>query len=112
MFLTCLLRLLVLLSGITTFVSAQQNSDSQPPVSVFTLPLDNGSENYTFALNLPSNSEYVYFYLAGPTAYSWIAVGTGSEMTDSLMFLVYLNSAGSSEFLLPKKCRIQVYSPY
>jgi hypothetical protein len=90
---------IVLFSGIPTLALAQQNSDNQLPTSVFILPLDNGSDNYTFALNLPSNSEDIYFHLSGPAAYSWIAVGTGSEMKDSLMLLVYLDSVGSSASL-------------
>ncbi|QKX59257.1 uncharacterized protein TRUGW13939_06389 [Talaromyces rugulosus] len=105
MFPNYLLRFIVLFSGIPTLAFVQQqNSDSQLPVSVFTLPLDNGSENYTFALNLPSDSEEVYFRLAGPAIYSWIAVGTGSEMKDSLMLLVYLDSAGSNVTLSPRLC--------
>jgi hypothetical protein len=96
---SCLLGFLVLVSRIPSLASAEQNSDIQPPVSVFTLPLDNGSKNYTFAVNLPTNSEDIYFRLVGPLVYSWIAVGTGSEMKDSLMLLVYLDSAGSSASL-------------
>lgn len=70
-------------------------SDNTLPTSVFVLPLGNDSKNYTFALNLPTNSEDVYFRLSGPADYSWVAVGTGSKMKDSMMFLIYANAAGT-----------------
>ncbi|KAH8698675.1 hypothetical protein BGW36DRAFT_396389 [Talaromyces proteolyticus] len=74
------------------------------PTSVFVLPLENDSRNYTFALNLPSNSEDIYFRLSGPADYSWVAVGTGSEMKDSLMFLLYADAEGTGTTLSPRLC--------
>lgn len=66
------------------------------PGSVFILPLQGPSSNYTFAVNIPENSEDVYFHLSGPTEYSWIAVGTGNQMKDSLMIILYSNEHGDS----------------
>jgi hypothetical protein len=75
------------------FVSAASTSNA---ASIFNLPVKSGS-NYTFALNIPDGSTDLYFHLSGPTSYSWIAVGTGSKMQDSLMIVIYSNADGSSE---------------
>lgn len=72
-------------------------------MSIFNLPLQSNTANYTFALNIPDGSTDLYFHLAGPTAYSWIAVGTGSEMADSMMFVMYSNADGTSEFVQSRK---------
>jgi hypothetical protein len=76
-------------------------------VSTFTLPLGSNSENYTFALNIPDNSSDVYFHLSGPTLYSWVAVGTGQEMKNSLMILLYSDASGKSK---PSKVVLSVNS--
>lgn len=70
------------------------------PASVFILPLNDGSENYTFGINIPSNSQDLYFHLSGPARYSWIAVGTGSVMKDSLMFVMYSDAHGTGQPVL------------
>jgi hypothetical protein len=63
------------------------NDANNAAISVSAASLDNGeSGEYAFALNIPSNSDDIYFHLSGLAKYSWIAVGTGSEMKDSLMF--------------------------
>jgi hypothetical protein len=86
----------VLCLALASLVLGQTNSDIQnDPISVFVTSPGSGSGNYVFALNVPSNSEDIYFHLSGPADYSWIAVGTGSEMRDSLMFIAYLNSTGN-----------------
>lgn len=72
-------------------------------MSIFNLPLPPNTANYTFALTIPDGSTDLYFHLSGPTAYSWIAVGTGSEIADSMMFVMYSNADGSSQFVLPPK---------
>jgi hypothetical protein len=52
------------------------------------------AQNFTFSLTVSLNGD-LWFRLAGPTWWSWLAVGTGSEMAGSLMFIVY-KSAGNS----------------
>lgn len=82
--------------ALSSLVRGQMNTDIQnDPISVFVTTPGSGSGNYVFALNVPSNSEDIYFHLSGPDAYQWIAVGTGSEMKNSLMFIAYLNSTGN-----------------
>lgn len=76
-----------------------------PATSVFILPLGDGSQNLTFALNIPSNSDDIFFHLAGPASYAWVAVGTGREMKDSLMFLLYQNANGDGQSLLHESNR-------
>lgn len=76
---------------------ASADTDTSP-ASVFILSLDNNDQNYTFAVNIPEDSEDVYFHLSGPADYSWIAVGTGTEMKDSLMVLLYSSASGNSEY--------------
>lgn len=69
--------------------------------SVFILPLGQNSPNYTFALSIPENSTDIYFHLSGPADYSWIAVGTGSNMKNSLMVLLYAAANGKSPLTSP-----------
>lgn len=42
----------------------------------------------TFSINIPENSTDIYFYFSSP-AYSWVAVGAGSDMAGSLMMIMY-----------------------
>lgn len=74
-------------------------------MSIFNLPLSSNTANYTFALTIPDGSADLYFRLSGPAAYSWIAVGTGSRMADSMMFVIYSNAHGSSEFVRSRRKR-------
>lgn len=83
------LSYIVLLSTLHPFGLADST-----PASVFILPLGDGSQNLTFAASIPSGSDDLYFHLAGPASYAWVAVGTGREMKDSLMFILYSNANG------------------
>lgn len=73
--------------------------DGLETVSIFNLPLQSNTANYTVALTIPNGSTDLYFHLSGPTAYSWISVGTRSEMADSMVFVMYPNVDGSSELV-------------
>ncbi|KAK8070118.1 hypothetical protein PG994_006734 [Apiospora phragmitis] len=53
-----------------------------------------------FAVGVPqasasSDSGNIYFQLSGPTTYSWIALGTGTQMADSNMFVMYQDGSGN-----------------
>lgn len=37
------------------------------------------------------------YHMSGPSRHSWIAVGTGSEMQDSMMFVLYSTGTGNSK---------------
>ncbi|RHZ48871.1 hypothetical protein CDV55_102007 [Aspergillus turcosus] len=76
--------------------------ETSTAASVFTLPLGSNSENYTFAVNIPENSSDVYFHLSGPTSYSWVAVGTGAKMKNSLMILLYSDASGKNVTVSPR----------
>ena len=55
------------------------------------------SSQFAFALNVEDDSNDLYFRLSGPSHNSWAAVGTGSVMAGSMMFVVYTSSDGKSE---------------
>lgn len=85
---------------VLTLAQTQAPQAGPEPVSVFSLPTENHSGNFTFAINIPSgeeNSHELYFHLSGPSDYSWVAVGTGSEMKNSLMFVLYSNARGDGK---------------
>lgn len=42
-----------------------------------------------------SDSGNIYFQISGPTTYSWIALGTGSRMSGSNMFVMYQDGNGN-----------------
>ncbi|EPS30423.1 hypothetical protein PDE_05374 [Penicillium oxalicum 114-2] len=69
--------------------------------SVYNYPLGSKA-NYTFALNIPDGSNDLHFHLSGPASYSWIAVGTGDEMADSMMILVYSSADGKNVTVSPR----------
>jgi hypothetical protein len=59
------------------------------------------AQNFTFSLTVNLNGD-LWFRLAGPAWWSWLAVGTGTEMAGSLMFIVYRNAGNSA---LPRRPR-------
>lgn len=94
------LKILYLALPSLVFAQTNINNIQNEPISAFVTSAGSGSSDYVFALNIPSNSEDIYFHLSGPAAYSWIAVGTGSRMKNSLMFLAYLNATGNGALCL------------
>jgi hypothetical protein len=63
--------------------------------------------NACFKMNIPdatskSGSGDVYYQISGPTSYSWIAFGTGSQMKGSDMMIIYTNSDGSNVTVSPR----------
>jgi hypothetical protein len=71
---------------------AQSNS------STFSTSFGYPSQNFTFSLTVNRNGN-TWFRLAGPSWWSWIAVGTGTQMSGSMMFFVYQNNNnGKTEF--------------
>ncbi|KAI2746649.1 hypothetical protein DTO013E5_150 [Penicillium roqueforti] len=70
--------------------------------SIFNLPLSQNQANFIFAINIPDGSTDLYFHMSGPTDYSWIAVGTGNEMKDSLMFVIYSKANGENITFSPR----------
>ncbi|KAK5019444.1 hypothetical protein BJ546DRAFT_1129575 [Cryomyces antarcticus] len=50
--------------------------------------------NLTFALNAATSTGNLCFHMSAPAAYSWVGVGIGKQMRDSLMFIAYTDSSG------------------
>jgi hypothetical protein len=57
----------------------------------------------SFALNVPNDSDDLYFSLTGPGDGSWLAIGMGSDqMANSLMIIAYPTSNGSYVTVSPR----------
>lgn len=76
-------------------------SSAAIPASTFVLDGGDGS-NLTFALNIPSNSDDLYFHMSGPAGNDWIAVGLGKEMKGSLMLITYTAADGHNVTVSPR----------
>ncbi|MCJ1237523.1 hypothetical protein MMC14_005509 [Varicellaria rhodocarpa] len=86
----------LLLSG--TIEGANDTSSS-----VFVPASVNGpSSQFAFALNVDDDSNDLYFRLSGPSHNSWVAVGPGSAMAGSMLFVVYTSSNGKNITLSPR----------
>lgn len=59
--------------------------------------VDGTSSNLTFAVRIPANSSDLVFNLTGPASKSWVAVGAGSQMAGSMMFIAYSDASGQSK---------------
>lgn len=63
--------------------------------------------NICYSMNVPdattSSGGDVFFQISGPTSYSWIAMGTGSSMSGSNMFVIYTSSSGQNVTLSLRK---------
>jgi hypothetical protein len=71
--------------------------DAAPSASTFVLP--RGGSNLTFSINVDKNSNDIYFRLVANADNSWVAVGAGSEMKDTLMFVAYQAKDSKGVFL-------------
>jgi hypothetical protein len=78
-------------------ISAQNSSASSTPASTFFL-----AETETqFSINIASDSDDVHIYFTSP-AYSWVGVGFGQEMKNSLMFVMYANQRADNVTISPR----------
>ena len=78
-------------SSVFTFAQAPNNSTFVPAASTFYIP-----ETATqFSVNIANDSSDVYFYFASP-AYSWVGIGFGAQMENSLMLIMYPDADGNS----------------
>lgn len=89
--------LFALFSISTTLAQVQKTSTPLPPAaSTFYL-----AETETqFSVNIANDSSDVYLYFASP-AYSWVGVGFGQQMEDSLMLIMYPDVNGNSKLAPP-----------
>ncbi|KAI9846815.1 MAG: hypothetical protein M1838_001138 [Thelocarpon superellum] len=70
--------------------------------STFVAQGGNPGANFTFSLNVPIDSDDLFFHMAGPQANSWMAVGIGSQMEGALMFIAYVNGNQSNVTVSPR----------
>lgn len=49
-----------------------------------------------FSMSATDNGSLA-FHMSGPSKHSWIAVGTGTEMQDSMMFVLYSDGTEHGE---------------
>lgn len=91
--------LLLLLSLLTFSVTADDTSNATSSVFVY-----NGTsgEQFVFALNVEQDTGDLYMHMSCPAGNSWMGVGIGDEMKDSLMFVAYASSNGSGVTLSPR----------
>ncbi|KAF2803237.1 CBD9-like protein [Mytilinidion resinicola] len=68
-----------------------------PPASTLYL----SETNTTFSINLPDNSSDVYIYFSSP-AFSWVAVGAGDKMANSLSFIMYPSANNKNVTISPR----------
>ncbi|KNG48411.1 CBD9-like protein [Stemphylium lycopersici] len=72
------------------------------------------STDVCFGLNIPestasSGSGDIFFQISAPSSYEWVALGQGSGMANSNIFVVYTSSSGSNVTLSPR--RTSSYQP-
>lgn len=71
-------------------------------VFVYTNTNGGNDASFTFALNADAGTKDLYMHMSAPTGNSWMAVGIGSQMAGSLIFVAYPSSNGSSITLSPR----------
>ncbi|KAL5379846.1 hypothetical protein DPSP01_008128 [Paraphaeosphaeria sporulosa] len=84
----------LLVALFTSGIHAQQKA---PAASTFYLD----QTETQFSLSLANDSADVYIYFASP-AYSWVAVGFGASMENSLMLVMYANARGDNITISPR----------
>ncbi|KAF3036592.1 hypothetical protein E8E12_007455 [Didymella heteroderae] len=84
-------------SSIFTFAQVQNNTTFVPAASTFYIP----ETETQFSVNIANDSSDVYFYFASP-AYSWVGVGFGRQMENSLMLIMYPDADGNNVTISPR----------
>ncbi|KAF2728635.1 CBD9-like protein [Polyplosphaeria fusca] len=84
----------IIASGLFALASAQVASVSP-------------ANDITFRINIPqdtasSGNGDIFFSLSAPTDYEWVALGQGSRMSGSNIFVVYTSSDGNNVTLSPR----------
>ncbi|KAF7889144.1 hypothetical protein EAF00_009444 [Botryotinia globosa] len=95
-----------------TFVSFLASIISIVPAaySLATYSATSGGPSYSVGIS-SSNSNNVYFQLTAPTSYQWVALGIGSQMSGSTIFVMYADGTGNVT-LSPRKGTGQVEPKY
>jgi len=82
--------------AVFTFVA---NAHNTSPVSASTFYLDETETQ--FSINVANDSQDVFLYFTSP-AYSWVGVGFGQKMEDSLMLVMYPSENGDNVTVSPR----------
>ncbi|KAF1945839.1 CBD9-like protein [Clathrospora elynae] len=91
------LRLGALLAFVPALISAQNATANVTAASTLFL-----EETETqFSVNVANNSDDVNIFFTSP-AYSWVGVGFGEKMEDSLMLIMYPNAHGDNVTISPR----------
>lgn len=86
---------------ISTLTLAQANTAFVPAASTFYIP----ETETQFSVNVANDSSDVYLYFSSP-ADSWVGVGFGTHMRDSLMLIMYPDADGTSTYKFSNHSRI------
>ena len=70
-----------------------------------------------YSLNVPdttasSGSGDIYFQISAPTSYAWVALGQGTQMVGSNIFVMYASSTGDNVTLSPRLTSAYVMPQY
>lgn len=98
-----------LLTVLTPLISAQNltTTDSTTPANTTTTPqstfyLPETQTQFSISINNSTTQDAgVYIYFTSP-AYSWVGVGFGSTMENSLMFIMYPSARGDGAVFSPR----------
>ncbi|KAF2469130.1 CBD9-like protein, partial [Lindgomyces ingoldianus] len=100
--------LLATLAAFASWTTAVSHSileiDRREPINSTTSAWVYGAKhgNITFAVTAVTSSGDLYFHLEAPADNNYVAIGTGEEMDDSLMWIVYRSSDGKGVTLSPR----------
>ncbi|KAF2438375.1 iron reductase domain protein [Karstenula rhodostoma CBS 690.94] len=86
-----------LLVALFTSSACAQQKQKAPAAATFYLD----QTETQFSLSLANDSSDVFIYFASP-AYSWVAVGFGESMENSLMLVMYANAKGDNITISPR----------
>nr|POE62944.1 hypothetical protein CFP56_03847 [Quercus suber] len=86
----------------TPLLATADSTNSSSSVFVYTSPDTTTNAQFVFALSASPSTGDLYFHMSAPAGNSWMAVGFGTQMADSLMFVVYPDSAGDSITVSPR----------
>lgn len=89
--------------------STSSTSSTGPPAAVFTYSppahqhgpgTDTNDAQFVFALNIDQEKSDLYLHMSAPDGNDWMAVGIGSQMKDSLIFVAYPADKGGKNITL------------
>lgn len=96
-------------SNIIAATGARAQTSSTPPVARY-CARDSNSQNICGSVNLPTTGTNTYLRVQGPVSAGWAAVGIGSGMVGSLIFLIYPSADGKNVTVSPRLGRYYIPS--